>query len=243
MTDSAYAPASILSSCCFFLFTPGKAGGVLVLQAELEPHGESPSLTFEGLLAFNSYFRCCQGTPERQDTPVAIGAITPALFSGKNPEAIYREIAERELGGYSLPSPEMKKAVTLCQARFNQELPNKELYLFGTIGQHDESAEPSRVEARVRNQSYDRWRCVGLRYFSHNYSLVCAIGPSSQGGGISVDLAQERKKFLKDYVEMGARLALMRARLLELQEDWRGIQGQEMDRLHQFHQNLIDFRK
>lgn len=146
------------------------------------------------------------------------------------------------MGRYSLPSPETKKAVTLCLARFDRELTSEELYLFGTIGHPDERAEPSRAEARVRDQSYDRWRCVGLRYFFHNYSLVCAIGPSSQDGGISVDLDWERGKFLKHYVEMGARLALIRARLLELQEDWRDIQGQEMDRLRLFHQNLVDFR-
>lgn len=161
---------------------PGLEWAALALICELAPQGLSP-FAFEQLLAFNSNFRFCQGEPERQDTPTpAYPTVEFQLSSGRRPAEIYEQVARSTIGYYE-PPQNLKKAITLSFGQFESELSDQELYLLGTIGHPDEVAEPAWASSAVQRQAFDRWRCLGWRFFVHSYSLVCACATNEAAEG------------------------------------------------------------
>jgi len=185
---------------------------VLALFAELSPQ-PAGTISFEQLLAFNSNLRVCQGELERQDTPV-VGhqRLEFALSGGGDTAQVFRRIAEKALGVYEPPEA-LKRTVTLSMAQFDRPLDDAELYALGTIAHSDEAIDPAWAAEAAQEHAYDRWRSLGIRYFVHSYSLVCSH--TRKGDRDSREPASLLKMFLKEYVQMGVRLALERADSLE----------------------------
>lgn len=185
---------------------------VLALVAELSPV-QGSYITFEQMLAFNSNFRVSRGELERQDTPiVGLEKLVFRLSSGRCAADVFEQVATKAFGVYESPSA-LRRTVTLSIACFERMLNDDELYAFGTIAHSDELIEPAWAAKAVHERAYDRWQPIGIRYFVHSYSLVCACSPVA-------NLTSQHAKwpdriFLEDYVRMGSRLALERAKLLE----------------------------
>jgi len=200
-----------IQSCLFFLKDLNWV--VLALFAELSPKQED-TISFEQLLAFNSNLRVCQGELERQDTPV-VGRerLEFALSGGCSTAQVFQRIAEKSLGVYDPPEA-LKRTVTLSIAQFDHSLSDAELYAMGTIAHSDEVIDPDWAAEVAQERAYDRWRSLGIRYFIHSYSLVCSYARMVDHD--SQEPATLLKIFLKDYVQMGVRLALERADSLDL---------------------------
>ncbi len=208
----------------------------LALAAELSPVHDN-SVTFEQLLAFNSNFRVCRGELERQDTPVVRSEkLVFSLSSGCRAADVFERVATRILGVHESPSS-LRRTVTLSIACFERTLNDAELYSFGTIAHSDEPIEPAWAIKAIQERAYDRWRSAGVRYFIHSYSLVCACSPTDNLASQYVD--QPVHIFLQDYVEMGARLALERAELLELRSTLQEVG--DLAELRRLRSDWVDF--
>ena len=194
-------------------FLPNLDWVALALAAELSPT-KGKFVTFEQMLAFNSNFRVCQGNLDRRDTPmVGLEKLAFSLSDRRTAAQVFEQVAQKTLGVYDPPDA-LKRAVTLSIAQFEHALDDTELYAFGTIAHSDEIIAPTWAAKAVLERAYDRWFPLGIRFFVHSYSLVCSS--ASVGNVNSQNPNWLFRIFLKDYVRMGARLALERAGLLEL---------------------------
>ncbi len=176
---------------------------------------------------------------ERQDTPV-VGPqrLEFALSSGRRPVQVFEQTAQRVLGAFRPPDA-LKRAVTLSIAQFEHVLSDEELYAFGTIAHSDEVIDPDWAAVAIRQRAYDRWHSIGTRFLVHSYSLVCSC-TSGQNEGTE-ELNRLGRIFVKDYAQIGARLALERAQLLELRSALQDIAN--LDELRRQRKKWVDSRR